>query len=70
MAYGISHFFPGGAKSQYEAIMAAMNGKLGVIPKGRFFMQRCLRPATGRSSPFKSPRKTGTGLPRNTSSRP
>lgn len=37
MAYGISHFFPGGTKTQYEAAMVAMNGKLGVIPKGQIF---------------------------------
>lgn len=35
MAYVISHFFPGGTKEQYEAAMIAMNGKLGVIPKGQ-----------------------------------
>lgn len=37
MKYGISHFFPGGTKAQYEAIMVAMNGKLGAIPKGQIF---------------------------------
>lgn len=37
MAYGISHFFPGGTKAQYEATMVAMNGRLGVIPKGQIF---------------------------------
>lgn len=37
MAYVISHFFPAGTKAQYEAAMAAMNGKLGVIPKGQIF---------------------------------
>jgi len=37
MAYGIAHFFPGGTKTQYEATMIAMNGKLGVIPEGQIF---------------------------------
>ena len=37
MKYGITHFFPGGTKAQYEAIMTAMNGKLGVIPNGQLF---------------------------------
>jgi hypothetical protein len=45
MAYGISHFFPGGSKSQYEAIMAALNGKLGGIPKGQIF--HAAEPAPG-----------------------
>ena len=35
--YGILHFFPQGTKAQYEAIMIAMNGKLGVIPKGQIY---------------------------------
>lgn len=35
MAYVISHFFPGGTKEQYEAVMVALNGKLGVIPQGQ-----------------------------------
>ena len=35
MAYVISHFFPGGTKEQYEAAMIALNGELGVIPKGQ-----------------------------------
>lgn len=37
MTYGISHFFPGGTKQQYEAGMIALNGKLGVMPKGQIF---------------------------------
>jgi hypothetical protein len=37
MAYGISHFFPGGTAEQYEATMVAMNGELGVIPEGQIF---------------------------------
>ena len=35
--YGIIHFFPLGTKVQYEAVMTAMNGKLGAIPKGQMF---------------------------------
>jgi hypothetical protein len=34
---GVTHFFPGGTKAQNEAIMIAMNGKLGVIPAGQIF---------------------------------
>ena len=37
MTYGISHFFPGGTKQQYEAGMIALNGKLGAMPKGQIF---------------------------------
>ncbi len=37
MAYGISHFFPGGTEQQYEATMVAMNGTAGVIPDGQIF---------------------------------
>jgi hypothetical protein len=35
MAYVISHFFPAGTREQYEAVMVALNGTLGVIPKGQ-----------------------------------
>lgn len=45
MKYGITHFFPGGTKAQYEAIMTAMNGKLGVIPNGQLF--HAAGPTTG-----------------------
>ena len=37
MAYGISHFFPGGTKAQYEATMIALNGELGAVPDGQIF---------------------------------
>ena len=37
MAYGVTHFFPGGTKKQYEATMMATHGKLGIIPKGQIF---------------------------------
>ncbi len=37
MAYCITHFFPGGTKAQYEAVMVAINGQLGVIPTGQIF---------------------------------
>jgi hypothetical protein len=35
MAYCITHFFPGGTKAQYEAVMVAINGELGAIPPGQ-----------------------------------
>lgn len=35
MTYGISHFFPGGTREQYETTMVAMNGELGVTPDGQ-----------------------------------
>lgn len=35
MAYVISHFFPEGTRAQYESVMTALNGRLGVIPKGQ-----------------------------------
>lgn len=37
MPYCITHFFPGGTKEQYEAVMVAINGALGVIPEGQIF---------------------------------
>ena len=37
MAYGVTHFFPGGTKEQYEATLMATHGRLGVIPKGQIF---------------------------------
>lgn len=37
MAYCITHFFPCGTKEQYEAVMIAINGELGVIPEGQIF---------------------------------
>ena len=35
MSYVISHFFPGGTAEQHEAVMVALNGKLGTIPDGQ-----------------------------------
>jgi len=35
MPYVISHFFPGGTAAQYEAVMVALNGRLGAIPDGQ-----------------------------------
>ena len=35
MPYVISHFFPAGTAAQYEAVMKAMNGELGRIPRGQ-----------------------------------
>lgn len=37
MTYCITHFFPAGTRAQYEAVMIALNGKLGVIPDGQIF---------------------------------
>jgi hypothetical protein len=37
MPYGVTHFFPGGTKEQYEATMLAANGRLGAIPEGQIF---------------------------------
>jgi hypothetical protein len=36
MAYGITHFFPGGTKEQYEATLAAVHPSKG-LPKGQVF---------------------------------
>jgi hypothetical protein len=35
MPYVISHFFPGGTAQEYEAVMVALNGRLGTIPEGQ-----------------------------------
>lgn len=38
MNYGITHYFPGGTKENYEAVMTAMNQAHGVVlPKGQIF---------------------------------
>lgn len=37
MAYCVTHVFPGGTREQYEAVMIAINGALGVIPDGEIF---------------------------------
>lgn len=38
MNYGITHYFPGGTKESYDAVMAAMNTTRGrVIPEGQIF---------------------------------
>jgi hypothetical protein len=35
MAYVISHFFADGTREQYESVMTALNGRLGIIPSGQ-----------------------------------
>jgi hypothetical protein len=35
MAYGIMHFFPGGTKEQYEAVLAAVHPSRNSLPKGQ-----------------------------------
>lgn len=37
MAYGIIHHFPGGTKSQYEAIFAAVHPGTNGLPAGQLF---------------------------------
>jgi hypothetical protein len=38
MNYGITHYFPGGTKENYDAVMAAMNTVRGrAIPEGQIF---------------------------------
>lgn len=37
MNYGITHFFPGGTKENYEASIAAVHPAKGVLPKGQIF---------------------------------
>ena len=37
MAYGITHFFPGGTKEQYEASIAAVHPSRDSLPKGQIF---------------------------------
>jgi hypothetical protein len=45
MNYGITHFFPGGTKENYEASIAAVHPAKGVLPKGQIF--HAAGPATG-----------------------
>jgi hypothetical protein len=45
MSYGITHFFPGGTKENYEASIAAVHPAKGVLPKGQIF--HAAGPATG-----------------------
>ena len=35
MAYGIMHFFPGGTKEQYEAVLAAVHPSKDSLPEGQ-----------------------------------
>jgi hypothetical protein len=37
MAYGIVHYFPGGTKDQYEAVLAAVHPGKNSLPKGQVF---------------------------------
>jgi hypothetical protein len=37
MAYGITHFFPGGTKAQYEASIAAVHPSRSTLPAGQIF---------------------------------
>jgi hypothetical protein len=37
MNYGVTHFFPGGTKENYEATIAAVHPAKGVLPKGQIF---------------------------------
>lgn len=37
MNYGITHFFPGATKENYEASIAAVHPAKGVLPKGQIF---------------------------------
>ena len=37
MAYGITHFFPGGTREQYEASIAAVHPSRQKLPAGQMF---------------------------------
>jgi hypothetical protein len=37
MAYGITHFFPGGTKEQYDATIAAVHPGKDRLPEGQIF---------------------------------
>lgn len=37
MAYGITHFFPGGTQEQYEASLAAVHPSRDRLPEGQIF---------------------------------
>ena len=37
MAYAVTHFFPGGAKEQYEASIATVHPSRTTLPKGQTF---------------------------------
>ncbi len=37
MAYGIIHFFAGGTKEQYDAVLAAVHPSDGGLPEGQLF---------------------------------
>ena len=44
MAYAVIHFFPGGTKGQYEAVLSAVHPAKG-LPAGQFF--HAAGPSTG-----------------------
>jgi hypothetical protein len=37
MAYGVTHFFPGGTKEQYEATLPAVHPARDTLPEGQIF---------------------------------
>jgi hypothetical protein len=37
MAYGITHYFPGGTEEQYEAVLAAVHPGRDRLPEGQIF---------------------------------
>ena len=37
MAYGVTHFFPGGTKEQYEASITAVHPDRNSLPKGQIY---------------------------------
>ena len=37
MAYGVTHFFAGGTKEQYDAVLEAVHPDGGGLPKGQIF---------------------------------
>ena len=37
MAFGVTHYFPGGTKEQYEASLAAVHSDIKVLPAGQIF---------------------------------
>jgi len=37
MAFGITHYFPGGTKAQYEASITAVHGGLDKLPSGQIY---------------------------------
>ena len=60
MPYAIIHHFPGGTRSQYEAVLAVVHPD-GGLPPGQTYHAAGPSEDGGRCSPPTTPRRAGSG---------